>query len=340
MSCGRRNSCERTDVHEIGGGNIPKATAGTHIHEEVNMRTIPIHAHVLCTDGDAGTSTALIVDPVRSRLTDIVVREHGVEDTERIVSVSLITESSEDMIRLGCTRSEVHGFDGFIEAHFTEATSPEPPEGPSSAWSNPFPIIVSKRIPDGEVALGRRSKVEALDGPVGHLESLIIDGADGHIAYLIVRTRKFPTREEAAVSAEHVEWFPDYLYLRLTRADLARLPHAPLHEGALLPALGSAGASLAPESPEEAGVEDTELDASHLEGAHLLAEEVRTRLHARGFTDEQVLDWAKAFLHDQHSGGKREFLAWIKTRESGAPPRNGSGKPANPDRVASHPRLQ
>jgi hypothetical protein len=82
--------------------------------------------------------------------------------------------------------------------------------------------------------------------------------------------------------------------------------------------LRSGDADLVPEGPADAGAGTPNVDASHLEGAHLLAEDVRVRLHARGFTDEQILDWAKAFLRSERSGGDAEFLAWIKKKEQAA----------------------
>jgi hypothetical protein len=115
---------------------------------------------------------------------------------------------------------------------------------------------------------------------------------------------------------------PDYVFLRLSRRGVENLPHVPVHEAYLLPALRGADEELIPEGPTEAGAGNPEVDASHLEGAHLLTEDVGARLRARGFTDEQILDWARAFLRSEHSGGDAEFLAWIRKKEQ-APPRGG-----------------
>ena len=81
---------------------------------------IPIHADVICLDGDAGTSKALIVEPVQRRLTHVVVREHRFADSERLVSIGLVDETSEGTIWLRCTRDELHGLDDFIDAHFID----------------------------------------------------------------------------------------------------------------------------------------------------------------------------------------------------------------------------
>lgn len=285
---------------------------------------IPIHADVMCIDGDAGITKALIVDPQQRRLTHVVVREHRLADSERLVPIGLVDETSEDAIWLRCTRDELHGLEDFIEAHFVDLTYAPPPVGPSFDLSNPSPLVVSERIPKGELALRRHSRVEATDGSVGHVESLIVDAADDRISHVVVRTHRFLSRQEVAVPVTEVEgFFPDDVFVRLSRREVERLPHVPLHEADHLPALRSGDADLVPEGPTEAGAGDPEVDVSHLEGAHLLAEDERARLRARGFTDEQILDWAKAFLRSEHSGGDAEFLSWIRKKEQAPRPRGG-----------------
>lgn len=276
---------------------------------------VPAHARVVCIDGDAGTSEELIVDPGQRRLTHVVVREHGLADSERLVAVGHVDETTEGAIWLRCTRHELHGMDDFIEAHFVDVAFPPGPE-PSYGLAEPPSVVFSERIPKGEIALRRSTVVEADDGPVGHLESVVVEAPDDRITHVLVRTRHFLTRQEVAVPARDVaRWFSDRVFLRLSRRDVEGLPHVPLHEAHVLPALGSADRDLVAEGPRQAGVRRSEVDVSHLEGAHVLAEEVRPRLRAQRFTDEQILDWAKAFLASEHSGGDVEFLAWVKRKE-------------------------
>jgi hypothetical protein len=71
-----------------------------------------------------------------------------------------------------------------------------------------------------------------------------------------------------------------------------------------------------PESPDAAGVTGEELEStSALEGAHLLANEARKRLHADQFNDTQIQLWANAFIEDNHSGTVEDFIAWINEKE-------------------------
>lgn len=281
---------------------------------------ISIHADVMCIDGDTGKCRALIVDPLQRRLTHVAVREHGLTDSEWLVPIELVKETSERTISLNCRRGELHGLDPFVEGHFVDATYSSA-LGPPYEWANPLSVVFSERVPRGERVLHSHSWVEASDGPVGRVESVVVDEGDGRITHVVVRTHHFLSRQDVAVPAADVEGFRrDTVLLRLSREDVERLPHEPLHQAYLLPALRSDDQQLVPEGPTEAGAGDPDVDAAHVEAAHLLAEEVRIRLRARGFSDEQTLDWAKAFLRTEHSGGSGDFLRWIATKEQAAKP--------------------
>ena len=72
---------------------------------------------------------------------------------------------------------------------------------------------------------------------------------------------------------------------------------------------------LTPEEPHEAGVPEKVADTSHEEGARILADEARGRLRDKGFTDEQIREWAETYIADEGSGSVDAFVAWIANRE-------------------------
>jgi hypothetical protein len=72
-----------------------------------------------------------------------------------------------------------------------------------------------------------------------------------------------------------------------------------------------------PESPAEAGVEEETPELMQIEGARMLGNDARRRLHADGFTDSQIDAWAETFIAEQSSGDVDEFIAWIAAQESG-----------------------
>ena len=72
---------------------------------------------------------------------------------------------------------------------------------------------------------------------------------------------------------------------------------------------------LTPEEPHEAGVPEKVADQSHEEGARILADEARDQLTARGFTDEQIREWAETYIADEGSGSVEGLIDWIARRE-------------------------
>jgi hypothetical protein len=75
-----------------------------------------------------------------------------------------------------------------------------------------------------------------------------------------------------------------------------------------------------PERPRDAGVpEDYPASTSAIEGAHVLANEARERLHADGFNDDQIDLWAETFMNEVGAGSVESFVAWIRTQEDRRP---------------------
>jgi hypothetical protein len=72
---------------------------------------------------------------------------------------------------------------------------------------------------------------------------------------------------------------------------------------------------LIPERPLDAHVPEVDPDTAHIEAAHLLAEEASSELLADGFTQDQILAWAKAFLVSNSSGCLDCFYHWIAEQE-------------------------
>ncbi len=74
---------------------------------------------------------------------------------------------------------------------------------------------------------------------------------------------------------------------------------------------------LKPEEPHEAGVPEKLADQSHEEGARILADEARDRLTDKGFTDQQIREWAETYIAEEGSGSVDGFIEWIAREERG-----------------------
>lgn len=70
-----------------------------------------------------------------------------------------------------------------------------------------------------------------------------------------------------------------------------------------------------PERPQDAGVRKKTPDPMDIEAAEILANKARDRLEGRGFTEDQVSQWAETFIAEQDSGDVDQFIAWIDARQ-------------------------
>ena len=300
------------------------------------MKTdVPIKAEVRCEDGVAGTSEAVIVDPLKREITHLVVRERRFPHTERLVPVDLIAWTTEDEVHLRCSTAEAKKLDSFVEAQFVEAPQVDlpdpiapiapiavgdaPPFAAPYLWPFAYPhekvLVNHERIPKDELAVRRNVEVDATDGRVGRVEAFLVDRDDDHITHVVVRSGHLARREFAVPVSDVDEILQDRVALRLDRREVEHLPRVPYHQISLLPGIDETDRDLVPESPRRAGIEQKEPDTAHMEATHLLAEEADRRLGSRGFTRDQILDWTKNYLVAERSGGVDGLITWIDEQE-------------------------
>ncbi|HZP31099.1 MAG TPA: hypothetical protein VFC99_19275 [Acidimicrobiia bacterium] len=72
---------------------------------------------------------------------------------------------------------------------------------------------------------------------------------------------------------------------------------------------------LTPESPEAAGIRPRTERIEDVEPERLLENEIRGRLEADGFTDQQILKWVEAYFAEHTEGEPDEVVAWIREKE-------------------------
>jgi len=227
------------------------------------MKTdVPIKAEVRCDDGVAGTSEAVVVDPLKREITHLVLRERRFPHTERLVPVDLIAWTTEDEVHLRCSTAEVKKLDGFVEAQFIVA-----PDGDLSypvavgaaapyLWPYAYPrervLVTRDRIPKDELLVRRNSEVDATDGRVGRIEAFLVDRDDDHITHVVVRSGHLARREFAVPVSDVAEISQGRVALRLTRRGVEHLPWVPYHRISLLPGIDETDGDPVPESPRRA----------------------------------------------------------------------------------------
>ena len=87
---------------------------------------IPLNANVHCSDGAAGRSTVIVVDPRTETVTHVVVDSQG---TEYLVPIDVISESGTDHIQLRWSLAELakaERYDKVVYVGCLLYTSPSP----------------------------------------------------------------------------------------------------------------------------------------------------------------------------------------------------------------------
>jgi hypothetical protein len=120
---------------------------------------IPLGKDVYCTDGLAGQSNHLILNPLNLRATHLVVKKRHFPHSDHVVPMELVTETTGSLIRLSCTTHELMLLEPFIEPHFVEVDPRELdyPFDPVLMWPYVTPEeellpIDKERVPPGELA--------------------------------------------------------------------------------------------------------------------------------------------------------------------------------------------
>ena len=155
------------------------------------MQHVPLNTDVECTDGLCGQSTCVIVDPATFQVTDLAVKQSGGAQTDRLVPVDRITETTPDLIRLNCTATELADMASFTTTEFREV---EVPRYIADSYTTHYYVpeitkmkVEKEHIPGGKFAVSEGAEVVATDGPVGHVDELWFDPSTGNITHLILR---------------------------------------------------------------------------------------------------------------------------------------------------------
>jgi hypothetical protein len=71
-----------------------------------------------------------------------------------------------------------------------------------------------------------------------------------------------------------------------------------------------------PDRPEDEGLREPELPTVDIEGARLLANEARERLHADGFDDEEIEAWVRVYFEQGHEGTVEGLIDFIAVEQA------------------------
>jgi sporulation protein YlmC with PRC-barrel domain len=193
------------------------------------MSELPLDAKVICTDGEVGTSTAVVVDPLKKGVTHVVVRMTGGD--ERMVPLRHVVGSDRDTITLDCKKIDLTQMAKFKTYQYVQGVTGDP-SLPKGEWEVPYVTLdysgdlrEVEAIPEGELAVHRGDLVKATDGQVGVVGELVVDAASGHITHLVLEQGHFFGKQEITVPIDQIDRLvDDIVYLSIDKAAVKNLP--------------------------------------------------------------------------------------------------------------------
>jgi uncharacterized protein YrrD len=185
---------------------------------------IPFNVKVSCTDGPCGYTRYVIMNPHTEAITHLVVENNSLFNQQHLVPIDLIVESTPQHIRLRCSKNDLAQMDPFIE---TEVIPGYPP---SDSLGAPPLILKHQMVPPGELAIRRGARVEATDGPIGHVDEFLIDPVSNQITHLVLRAGYLWSQTDQTVPVDQIDHIEeDTVYLKLSKIDLEKLPKKSTH---------------------------------------------------------------------------------------------------------------
>ncbi len=208
------------------------------------MIDIPTNAEVRCSDGVAGRSTYVIVNPVNRQMTHLVVKCDWPPYHEVLVPLDQVEETSPDRIQLKCTRNDLDKMDPFEEKEFIRTKIPDYESWKDRYMAWPYALstpgiitqevvtyipIKRQNIPLGDLAVRRGARVEATDGFVGLVDELLINSNNMQVTHLVLLERHIFEKREITIPISQIDRVDeDTVYLKLDRKSVEMLPTTPI----------------------------------------------------------------------------------------------------------------
>lgn len=161
----------------------------------------------------------------------VAVEEDESWDTQRLVPWEEVVKPTLDGIRLDCTQHEFAALDDFVERHYVQVGVPDYHNaGELALLGSKVPEEVKwveveeERVPQNEVAIDHRTRVEASDGEVGRVGALVVEPGSGRITHLVLDQGLLWDRKDVAVPAAHIDHLGEgTVQLKLDRQSVAAL---------------------------------------------------------------------------------------------------------------------
>ena len=207
------------------------------------MTDFTIGSEARCSDGDCGTVSRVIVDPVAKTVTHLVVTPRF--GYGRLVPLELV-EPGTDEVRLRCTEAQFDALDAAEETRFLEGAEGHAGYGAEEALYWPYYSIgmggmaigdtglapladlpqtmTLDTVPAGEVGIRRGEPVEATDGPIGKVQGLVVDPGSHRVTHVLLQEGHLWGRKEVAIPIGSVTSIDDGIRLGMSKQEVQDLP--------------------------------------------------------------------------------------------------------------------
>jgi sporulation protein YlmC with PRC-barrel domain len=196
---------------------------------------IPLNVKVTCSEGPCGMSTNVVIKPTSEVITHVVVSDDSFPETEYLVPIDMIAESTPDSIRLKCSYLELSKMPVFNQVEFI----PSGLAGPQGSFTMLWPYVTpeanyitveNEHIPANELTIRRGAGVEATDGRVGRVDEFLIDPADDVITHLVLREGHLWGQKNITIPLSQIDRIEDNtVWLKLDKQSIETLPAIPIH---------------------------------------------------------------------------------------------------------------
>ena len=201
------------------------------------MLDLPLKAKVQCSDGTGGLSTYVIFNPETHRLTNLVVKGDRPPFDEYIVPVDQVQDTTNDLIKLKCTRKDLYAMEPFECEQYMRSQIPAylkypyfyPGIGIDTSAVDTFIPVRLWNIAPSDMPLRRGAQVEATDGSVGQVGELLINSNNMQVTHLVLLEKHLLEHREITIPVSQIERvYEDKVYLKLDKQNVEQLPTTPI----------------------------------------------------------------------------------------------------------------
>ncbi len=196
---------------------------------------IPLNARVVCSDGEAGHITDILVNPDTKTVTHVVVRTSGIFGYDVVVAIADVIDTTPEQVRVRLSRHALEMLPPFQENDDIrpklDTTAIEFLGDATLVWPYAETLVPPhENIPPGAVAVRRGDRVAARDGHIGHVDGFLADPRDNHITHLVLRKGHLWGTREVTIPVAQIERIEDgAIMLKLDKAQVGALPSVPIH---------------------------------------------------------------------------------------------------------------